>query len=81
MPTEYDLKRDEQNSLVLVLEPDIIVQDVETIQKEDNLYLTSRKNLKTIQQAMMNLGMSMCYNQHIQQQNYLREQIQEEMAA
>ncbi len=49
IPLEAEVRRDELCGLVLALEPDVIIHDVETIQKEDNLFLTTKRNLRTIQ--------------------------------
>jgi len=41
---------------LLVLEPDIIVRDIETLEKNDNLVITTEKNLREMQQQLAQLS-------------------------
>jgi hypothetical protein len=50
--------RDRERQLVLVLEPDIVVHDLDAIEKEDSLVLTSRKYLREESIIMKEIGWS-----------------------
>eukprot|EP00347_Sterkiella_histriomuscorum_P003948 403362321 len=72
-PSQNEVNKDKTNGLVLVLEPDNIVQNLEILDKNDNLWITSLKNLRVQNIIHQNLGYKvLSYEQNLEQQYLLQ---------
>lgn len=60
--------RDRDRQVILAMEPDILVHDVDAIQKEDSLVLTTRRCLKEDQTQMRQIGWTKTHEVSVQHQ-------------
>ena len=58
VPSAATIYRDRDRQYVLALEPDVVIHDLEALQKDDQLVLTTRKGLREEALVMRAIGWS-----------------------